>query len=130
MVEASILKDVLKRYREGKLAHAFLLETNDSNKCYKDVIELLKNLNCPFEFSDDCDKECNECDYKRATNHDYSISGNDGTNYWNECSICGDKLAVSAPSKKGCNGNIVGTLSSAITLFGVALYFKKKNNSK
>ena len=56
MVEAKVLKDVLKRYREGKLAHAFLLETNDSNKCYKDVIELLKNLNCPFEYSDDFQK--------------------------------------------------------------------------
>ena len=61
MVEASILKDLLKRYREGKLAHAFLLETNDTNKCYKDVLQLLKELNCPQEYRDDCDKECNIC---------------------------------------------------------------------
>ena len=61
MVEASVLKDILKRYREGKLAHAFLLETNDTNKCYKDVLQLLKELNCPQEYSDDCDKECNIC---------------------------------------------------------------------
>lgn len=61
MVEASVLKDVLKRYREGKLAHAFLLETNDTNKCYKDVLELIKELNCPQEYSDDCDNECNIC---------------------------------------------------------------------
>ena len=61
MVEAKVLKDVLKRYREGKLAHAFLLETNDTNKCYKDVLQLIKELNCPQEYSDDCDKECNIC---------------------------------------------------------------------
>ena len=58
MVEASILKDLLKRYREGKLAHAFLLETNDTNKCYKDVLQLLKELNCPQEYRDDCDFPC------------------------------------------------------------------------
>ena len=61
MVEASILKDVLKRYREGKLAHAFLLETNDTNRCYKDVLELIKNINCPLEYSDNCEKDCNVC---------------------------------------------------------------------
>lgn len=61
MVEASVLKDILKRYREGKLAHAFLLETNDTNKCYKDVLQLIKELNCPQEYSEDCDKECNIC---------------------------------------------------------------------
>jgi DNA polymerase-3 subunit delta' len=61
LVEASILKDVLKRYREGKLAHAFLLETNDSNKCYKDVVELLKSFNCLYDYTDNCDKDCNVC---------------------------------------------------------------------
>ena len=61
MVEANILKDVLKRYREGKLAHAFLLETNDTNRCYKDVLELIKNINCPLEYSDNCEKDCNVC---------------------------------------------------------------------
>ena len=61
MVEANVLKDILKRYREGKLAHAFLLETNDTNKCYNDVLQLIKELNCPQEYSEDCDKECNIC---------------------------------------------------------------------
>jgi len=61
LVEASVLKDILKRYREGKLAHAFLLETNDSNKCYKDVVELLKSFNCPYDYTDNCDKDCNVC---------------------------------------------------------------------
>ena len=61
MVEANVLKDILKRYREGKLAHAFLLETNDTNKCYNDVLQLIKDLNCPQEYSEDCEKECNIC---------------------------------------------------------------------
>ena len=61
MVDAGALKSILKRYREGKLSHAFLLETNDLNRCYKDVLELLKHLNCPEEYSDVCNKECNVC---------------------------------------------------------------------
>ena len=67
MVEVGVMKDILKRYREGKLAHAFLLETNDSNKCYQDVLELLKNINCPKEYSDNCEEECNIC---RLINND------------------------------------------------------------
>ena len=67
MVEVGVMKDILKRYREGKLAHAFLLETNDSNKCYQDVLELLKNINCPKEYRDNCEEECNIC---RLINND------------------------------------------------------------
>jgi len=60
-MESSLLKDILKRSREERLAHAFLLETNDSVKCYEDVIELIKNLNCPFDYHENCNKECNIC---------------------------------------------------------------------
>ncbi len=60
-MESSLLKDILKRNRENKLAHAFLLETNDSTKCYEDVIELVKNLECPFDYNEKCDKDCNVC---------------------------------------------------------------------
>lgn len=81
-------------------------------------------------FDHDCDSQCNDCEYKRTITHDYSTDKNDGDNYWKECSVCGDKLPVSAPPKKGCGGNIVGTLLSTISLFGVALYFRKNRNSK
>ena len=47
MIEAVQVQNILKRSHENKLAHAFLLETNDINRCYKDILSLLKQLNCP-----------------------------------------------------------------------------------
>lgn len=61
MVEANIFNEIIKRYHENKLAHAFLLETNDTNKCYNDVLNLLKILNCPMEYKENCKEECNIC---------------------------------------------------------------------
>ena len=61
MIESSKLNDLLNRYHEKKLAHAFLLETNDYSKCYKDLVCLIKQLDCPFEFKEKCDKDCNVC---------------------------------------------------------------------
>ncbi len=61
MVESSVFKELIKRFHEKKLAHAFLLETNDSEKCYKDVLELLKVINCSKEYKVNCEEECNIC---------------------------------------------------------------------
>lgn len=61
MAEANIFNEIIKRYHENKLAHAFLLETNDTNKCYNDVLNLLKILNCPMEYNENCEEECNIC---------------------------------------------------------------------
>ena len=43
------------------MSHAFLLETNDIDKCYEDVLQLLKVINCPNEYKDDCKEDCNLC---------------------------------------------------------------------
>ncbi len=61
MVAVRMKDDILKKYHEGKLAHAFLLETNDMKRCYTDVLDLIKNINCPHTYSDDCKLECNLC---------------------------------------------------------------------
>lgn len=61
MVSTSFKNEVLKKYHEGKLAHAFLLETDDIDRCYKDVLDLIKQINCPFEYVEECDKDCNLC---------------------------------------------------------------------
>ena len=37
-------EDILNRFHENKLAHAFLLETNDLDRCYQEVLELIKNI--------------------------------------------------------------------------------------
>lgn len=45
MVVAKEISNLYNRYCEDKLSHAFLLETNNLDKCYKDVLELIKLLN-------------------------------------------------------------------------------------
>lgn len=63
LFENSIFKDLVKRYHENKLSHAFLLETNDFNKCYSDLLKFVKTINCEKEYKDDCDdKSCNLCE--------------------------------------------------------------------
>ena len=61
MIEAVNLQHILNRSRENKLAHAFLLETNNVNKCLSDILSLLKQLNCPKEYEVNCSNECNIC---------------------------------------------------------------------
>ena len=62
MFENSIFLKIVDRYHENKLAHAFLFETNDIDRCYDDLVKLLKIINCPFDYSDDCKNiECNFC---------------------------------------------------------------------
>lgn len=39
-----IFNDLLTKYHENKLAHAFLLESNDVLKCYSEVIGFIKNI--------------------------------------------------------------------------------------
>lgn len=61
MNNTDVFNELLLRYHENKLAHAFLLETNDSTRCYNDLLLFLKKLNCPFNYSDSCNESCNLC---------------------------------------------------------------------
>lgn len=61
MFECSKFDHIINSYHENKLAHAFLLETNNIEKCYKDLLKLIKMLNCPKNYDDDCKEECNLC---------------------------------------------------------------------
>ncbi len=56
-----MIHNLLDKFHEKKLAHAFLLETNDYDKCYHDVIQLVKNINCPHNYKEQCENECNIC---------------------------------------------------------------------
>jgi len=68
MIESVNIQYILKRSHENKLAHAFLLETNDVDRCYKDILSLLKQLNCPQQYDVNCSNECNIC-YLIKTNN-------------------------------------------------------------
>lgn len=61
MIEAVNLQQLINRSHENKLAHAFLLETNNVNKCLIDILSLLKQLNCPSNYDVKCSNECNIC---------------------------------------------------------------------
>ena len=49
-----IFANLLARYHENKLAHAFLLESNDTDRCYLDVLDFVKNI-CKESASDEVD---------------------------------------------------------------------------
>lgn len=61
MHDVTIFNELFEKFRENKLAHAFLLETNDFERCYNDVLKFIKEINCPFSFSEECNLECNIC---------------------------------------------------------------------
>ena len=54
------LKEIYNQYREKKLAHAYLIETNNMPKLETDLKDLIKALNCPAEYKEGC-QECNLC---------------------------------------------------------------------
>lgn len=53
------LNDLVKLYHEQKLAHAYLIETNDVNRCYVDLKDVIKKIVCP-NTNGDC-QNCNLC---------------------------------------------------------------------
>ena len=56
----NIFQELIQAYRENKLAHAFLIETNDKEKSYHSLLQFLKILNCPDEYKEGC-SNCNLC---------------------------------------------------------------------
>ena len=54
------LKKLISYYRDNKLAHAYLIETNNPEKCFQDLLYVIKNINCQNDYQDNCEK-CNLC---------------------------------------------------------------------
>lgn len=54
------IKNLVKYYHENKMAHAYLIETNDIEKCLSDLLVVIKQIFCQDEFKEDCNK-CNIC---------------------------------------------------------------------
>lgn len=55
-----ILDELVNKYREKKLSHAYLIETNNVEKALQDIKILVKNLNCPESYNTNC-SNCNLC---------------------------------------------------------------------
>lgn len=60
MFQNKFLNEIVTKYRENKLAHAYLIETNNIEKATSDILGLIKVLNCPSEYKEKC-LECNLC---------------------------------------------------------------------
>jgi DNA polymerase-3 subunit delta' len=58
--EVNNLKYIENSFYENKLSHAFLIETNNFEKCLIDIKSIIKIINCEREYDNNCTK-CNLC---------------------------------------------------------------------
>ncbi|MBQ6840861.1 MAG: hypothetical protein IJO63_01940 [Bacilli bacterium] len=63
----AVVNNLITLYREKKLAHAYLIETNNIVKCYEDVKKIVMGICCPSNFQDNC-SECNLCHLIKENN--------------------------------------------------------------
>lgn len=61
MLISKKLDFIVKQNEVGKLSHAFLIETNNIDRCLLEIKQLIKMINCPYKYKDECDKDCNLC---------------------------------------------------------------------
>lgn len=61
------LEHIVKRYRENRMAHAYLIETNNQEACLLDLLEIIKIVNCNNEYKINC-SECNLCNLVNLNN--------------------------------------------------------------
>ena len=59
-MEEEKIKVLLDKYETGRLAHSFLIETNNIDLCLSDLKKFIKHINCPLKYENDC-KKCNLC---------------------------------------------------------------------
>lgn len=67
MKEVNKLAHIIKKYRENKMAHAYLIETNNQEACLKDLLEVIKIISCNDDYVENCDK-CNLCNLINLNN--------------------------------------------------------------
>lgn len=61
------LLEIVNIYREGKLAHAYLIETNNQDLCLQDLLNVIKQILCEREYKENC-KQCNLCNLIKQKN--------------------------------------------------------------
>ncbi len=60
MAAVKKLQNLINLYHEEKMAHVYLIETNNMDKLYEDLINVIKNINCEKEYQENC-HNCNLC---------------------------------------------------------------------
>ncbi len=55
-----VFEYLVKAYRENRLSHAFLLETNNQEQTTNEIIQFVNYINCPKDFKEGC-FECEIC---------------------------------------------------------------------
>ena len=60
MATVKKLQNLVNLYHEEKMAHVYLIETNNMDKLYEDLINVIKNINCEKEYQENC-HNCNLC---------------------------------------------------------------------
>ena len=61
MVVENSIERLIASFSNGKYSHAFLVETNNIEKCLKDIKKFIKVINCPNNYKDNCNANCNLC---------------------------------------------------------------------
>ena len=59
-MEAEELEKLVKYYHENKISHAYLIETNNIDKCFLDLKCVVKQIFCSGNYKENCN-ECNIC---------------------------------------------------------------------
>ena len=73
------IEHIINTYNENKLSHAFLIETNNIEKCLNDIKKVIKVINCEEKYEDSCEK-CNLCyQIQNETLPSFMIVRPDGT---------------------------------------------------
>ncbi len=60
LIKNDNIRSIVRKYYENKMSHVFLVETNDKCQTLKDLIELIKIINCEQNYVEECSK-CNLC---------------------------------------------------------------------
>ena len=55
------LEFILKQNEKNRLSHAFLIETNNIDRCLDEVKKIIKIINCQHNYKLDCKENCNLC---------------------------------------------------------------------
>jgi DNA polymerase III delta prime subunit len=61
MAVSTQLNLILQQNEQNKLAHAFLIETNNIIECNNELTKIIKVINCPHQFKDQCQEKCRLC---------------------------------------------------------------------